>query len=318
MHHMKHTTLSKSIIFTCLLWIGQLLIAGTTAFAQEVNLAVSPPTAYLKVKQGSSATHTVVIENLSDQPLKVTPKIVDFSSDNQSNIPILSDTTTFPYFDSDPQSLAPLSLGPKSKAQLTLTITVPPGVPNQEFPLTVLFQSEQDTSFVVAAGSTQVSGTIGSNLIVLVSSDTVVTPSLEISSFKTSSIVDSFRPLHFTPEVTNTGYAAAAASGSAQILDWQGKVIKEFPLRTLIILGNSKRNLETDTVDGLATTSFSYKPLLLLGIYKISIDLIVQNQDQPIHLLETKTIFALPLFLLGALTIFIIAWLINTYYLRRK
>ncbi len=287
------------------------------AFAQSpIELAVTPPSAYIKVKQGSTATHTVVIENVSEQLLTIKPKIVDFSSNNQNGVPILSDTTRFPYFDFDQDSLQPITLPSKGKAELALKITVPSGVPNQEFPLTVLFESTPDTDFSVSAGETSVRSTIGSNLIVLVSSETAVATQLGITSFKTSGIVDSFRPITFTPVVTNTGYAATAASGSAKITDWQGKTVAEFVIRPVVVLGNSSRELEASSSTEAYTSVFRYKPLILLGMYKIQVDLTIQNQDQPIHLLQTKTIIALPISLVVVCFLIPFCWFGYKQYIR--
>jgi hypothetical protein len=295
------------------------LLSSTSVQAQSaVELAVTPPTAYMKVKQGSSATHTVIIENLSSQPLQVKPKVVDFTSDGATGVPVLATTTTFPYFEIDQQSLEPISLPPKGKAELALKMTVPLGVPNQEFPMTILFESEPDTSFSLAAGTTAVRSTIGSNFIVLVSSESDVNTSLAVTSFKTSGIVDSFRPLTFTPVVSNTSYAATTASGSAQVVDWHGATVAEFTIRPVIILGNSSRELETTISDTAYTSLFKYKPFFLLGLYKINLDLTIQSNDDSFHLLQTKTIIALPISLILAALLLTLTWVGYKYYSHTK
>lgn len=309
----------KQIITVLLVVLSPWVWAVAPASAQTgIDLAVSPPTAYLKIKQGSSATHTIVIENLSEQPLKISPKVVDFSSDNKTGVPILSEKTTFPYFDFDAESLQTLDLPPHGKAQLALKISVPSGVPNQEFPMSVLFESQPNTDFSMVGVSSQVRGVIGSNLIVLVSSEADVSTKLDITSFKTSGIVDSFRPLRFTPVLSNTGYAAAAASGSAQIINWQGKVIKEYPIRPIVVLANSSRELETNLTAETYTTKFYYKPLILLGVYKLSVDLTIQNQDQPVHILQTKHVLAIPISIIVVLLLIPLCWWIYTYFLRKS
>lgn len=314
MTRMRTPTISKLLILSIasVAWF----CAASSVQAQAVDLAVSPPTAYMKVKQGSNATHTVVIENLSDQPLVVTPKIVDFTSDNKTGVPVLSQDTTFPYFDFDAKSLDPLNLPPKGKAQLTLKMSIPSGVPNQEFPMTVLFESKPNTDFSLTPGTAQVRGTIGSNLILLVSSESDVTNSVSISSFSTAPIVDSFRPITFTPVMSNTGYAGAAASGSAQIKNWRDVVIAEYELRPTVILGNSSRAMETTDAEGNFTTQFYYKPLILLGIYKISANITIQNTDQPIYITQTKTILALPLSVVVLLLLGPGLWWIYTHFIR--
>ncbi len=330
---MKLTSTCNRLIFNTVMAATLTVVFAHPAFAQTtIDLAVSPPTAYMKVKQGSSATHTIVIENLSDQQLKLTPRIVDFKSDNTSGTPVLSDESSFPYFDFDATSLEQLTLPAKGKAQLTLRMSVPSGVPNQEFPMTVLFESQPDTDFSAAASDSQVRGMIGSNLILLVSGDAQVPSNLAVNDFKTSGIIDSFRPLKFTPVVTNTGYGATAASGSAQILNWRGKVVKEYQIKPVVILGNSSRELETTlsgeplpTLDNpeaaekiLFTKQFIYKPLLLLGIYKISLDLSVQNQAEINHIIQTKTVLAVPLSILAVVLLIPGCWWVYIYFLRKK
>jgi hypothetical protein len=288
------------------LQVSKILIAGyllltivSHANAQgAVDLSVSPPTGYLKVQPGGQATHTIVLENSGDQTLVVTPKIVDFLPDGKTGAPVLQESHSFPYFDFESPQLDQVTVSPQSKAQLSLHIVVPQDATNREYPLSVLFESHTVESTATPGVVAQVSGIIGSNIIVLVSDDTVPPTDLSIKSFQTSKIVDSLRSITFKPLVANAGYAASVASGSAQILNWQGTVIQQFSIKPAVVLGSSERELELDSNESEAPTNFKYKPLFLFGMYKIRIQLETLSNDTPNVITKSEAVFAAPVILI--------------------
>lgn len=238
----------------------------------------------------------------------ISPSIVDFSTDGKTGKPILGQAHSFPHFDQATQELQPLSLAPGAKAQLKLQINVPQGAPNREYPLTVLFAASPATEFTLNTSAAQVSGTIGSNVVILVSDETTPPTDLQILSFQTMSIVDSFRPLSFKPVVENKGYAASVASGSAQVKNWHGSVLKEFAIEPVIILGSSRRELQPLKTEELVAERFSYKPLFLFGVYRVQVALQSGDTDSSQQVLKSEVVIALPIGLFGLVVIAVLTY----------
>lgn len=299
--------------------LALLLETGTHAFAQSaLDISITPPTGYMKVKPGGQATHTVVIENSGDQTVVVTPRIVDFTTDGRSGSPVLAQSNSFPYFDFDSSELGTLTIKPKAKAQLSLHMVVPQDAVNREYPLSVLFESKPLDTVALEGAYAQVSGIIGSNLIILVSDETAPATDLSVDSFQTSKLADSFRPLTFKPMIKNNGYAASAASGSAQIKNWRGVTVQTFQVKPVVILGSSTRELEVESSELEGEKTFMYKPLFLLGLYRIDLQLESTNTETPQQISESETVFAFPIWLLVLIVISTTGFFIYTRYKSAK
>lgn len=304
----------KKILFSFLLVSLSAVVANTSrsVFAQSENsiaLAISPPTAYLKVQPGGQATHTITLENTGSQPITLQPRLVDFSSDGKTGNPILSPVTSFPFLDIDGTSFQPVTIAPKSKAQLTLRISVPQGAPSKEYPLTVLFENTEPAENSLSAGA-GLAASIGSNLIVLITGVDNPDVNLSLESLQISKIHDSFRPIVFSPLVRNRGIAAAVASGSAEIKNWRGTVIASFPIYPSVILAGTSRELLTQLnadqkQDSPLIGPFSFKKPFFFGIYTITLTVTKGETGEEIALSESHKIVALPvlLLLLSSLTV---------------
>jgi len=266
------------LLFTALfLAIGSNFLAKAQA---DLNLSVSPPISYLQVPPGTTRNHTIVLENNSDNTVTIIPSIVDFSSDGKSGRAIISNELSFPYITFGMSNIKELSIPAHKKAQLTLYIDVPKNANEREYPLTILFFSKKSIptpAFTVNESSSQISGAIGSNLVVLVSNESKLSQILTVLKLNTSRIVDSFGKIEFSPLVRNEGFASVAASGSARILDWEKNTLAKFDIYPDIILGSSTRELRAlrpgNSPDKPETGAFSYKPKFLLGPYQIVMSL---------------------------------------------
>lgn len=296
-------------LFAMLTILINFLISQNIVFAQEtqVNLSVSPPVSYLHVAPGTSASHTILLENNGDSPITVLPTIVDFTTDGKSGRAILTNQLTFPYISmGEDDSAKEVTIPPKKKAQLTLLIDVPKEAEEKEYPLTVLFfsNSKLDNSNIIQKTSTksQITGAIGSNLIVLVAKQNKFEKFLEVIDLDFPKIIDSFQKVEFTPLVKNNSFGAATASGSAKIVNWRKQTIAEFEIYPDTILGHNSRELRAilskSDQENPEVGSFSYKPKFLIGPYQIVVNLDSQN-NQTISQ-EIYVFYALPLAIIFA------------------
>lgn len=292
------------------------LIPVSAVFAQgAIDISLSPSVGFLKVQPGGQATHTITLENTGNQTLIVTPKIVDFTSDGRTGVPILANTHSFPYFDFDANDLDVLTLKPQTKAQLSLHMQVPQDAVNREYPLSILFESKPMENFSLGGASAQVNSIVGSNLVVLVTDETTPPVNLKIKSMQTGKIVDSFRAIQFRPLVENTGYAASIASGSAQITNWRGKIVKQFQLKPATVLGSSSRELEAFINENTSITPLNYKPPFSFGLYTLTVKLEYKNNDESVFIDKNEKIFSFPIFLAGLIVLSTSGYL---YYIRIK
>ena len=270
------------------------LVLPSQTRAATIDLAVSPPTAFLKVKPGSQATHTIVVENKGIEAVVVTPKLVDFHSDGKTGRPVLGKKLTFPYFKLPEGGFKPIKLDIGQKAQVNLVVDVPANAVNQEYPIAVILEaSNQDGP----NKDTTVLGAVASNLVILVTDVPQPELKLNLKAVKLPKIIDSFKPLNFKLLVENTGQAAAVASGSAVVKNWQGKTLETLPIWPTTVLAASTRYLETATTSSQNTkvTEAGIKPQVVfttkksrwLGYYQLEVNL--NNQK------KTYTFFALPL-----------------------
>lgn len=292
----------------------------------EVNLTVSPPVSYLHVAPGTATNHTIILENSGSTPITVLPAIVDFTTDGKTGRAIVTNQLTFPYVSMGvDNSVKEVTIPPQKKAQLTLYINVPKNAEEKEYPLTVLFFSEnelvesqtkqliQDSDTV----SSQINAAIGSNLIVLVAKQNVFTKILEVLDFNAPKIIDSFQGLEFTPLIKNNSFGATTASGSAKIVNWRKQTIAEFEIYPDTILGHNSRELRSLLSNSDPKQpeigSFTYKPKILVGPYQIVLTL--KNEQDAVITQSIHVFYALPLAVLVALGIGIA---ISLYFSRVK
>lgn len=316
-----HTTRQKPLLVMRLLlfcvlgfsFLFSLTFAKPAVAQTELNLTVSPPVAYLHVPPGTNSQHTIILENSGSAPITVYPRVVDFTTDGKSGQVRVTNQLTFPYVsigrDND---VSEVTIPAQKKAQLTLYLEIPPEVEEREYPLTVLFFSSSEATdqssgdFTVngannTISNSNISGAIGSNLIVLVAKQNKFSKYLEVLDFQAPIILDSLQSLEFTPLVQNNSIGSISASGSAKIVNWKKETIAEFDIYPDTILGFNSRELRAllsnENLEQPEIASFKYKPTFLLGPYQIVLTL---ESEEGVITQAVHVFYALPLAILVA------------------
>jgi len=303
--------MKKIILLLVSVFFWQFLPVAKTAKAQGVfDLSLTPSTAYLKVKPGNTAYHTITLENTGSNPIVIKPEFSDFVPNNGSAVP--QETFSFPYFEIPDGGFPAVKLQPKQKSQLTLKINPSTTSKQQEYHLTVFFRLVNDQK---QTGSS-VAGLVGSNLIILVAKEPILS-SLKLDQFGIGGVIDSFRPINFQPKVNNPSIQAIVASGSASLKNWQGNTLYQAEIYPDTVLGQETRVLRakgktvfdpTTTQSTIQPESFVCTQPVFLGLYKLEIELYdSQNQKQT----YAKMIVALPLSLVMislATTLCLLVW----------
>ncbi|MBP7700927.1 hypothetical protein KA111_02575 [Candidatus Woesebacteria bacterium] len=292
------------------------------AVAQSnINLSVTPPISYLHVSPGTTRDHTVILENTGDETITVLPSIVDFTSDGKTGRAVISNQLSFPYISFGASDIKELSVPAHKKAQLTLHIDVPSDAEEKEYPITVLFFSKRSAGFSelnplqLTSSYSQVSGAIGSNLVVLVSKNPTLEQAIKIIDLKSKTFVDSFGKIEFIPLIKNDSLSSSTATGSAKILNWRKEVVAEFEIYPDVILGLNSREIRAlrsgESSDKPETGSFAFKPKFLLGPYQIVVN-VDENQLQKNNYI--KVVYALPFSLIF---VFILGIIVMLFYSKK-
>jgi hypothetical protein len=318
-HHLSHI-LVFALLFSALVSPNHTSAQEQPRESTPFDLSISPTTAYLKLNPGNVSAHSITIKNNGIDTLSVTPTLVSFYADGTTGNPVLSGTSEFPYLDMDKTSFNPLELPPKATAQLTLHFSVPASAEDKEYPLTVLFNTKNTTP-PSDPSLTPVSGTIGSNIIVLVSNKEFLEDTFTVESFAKHHFIDSFAKLKFAPVVKNNSFAAAAASGSATLKDWRGNTIANYEITPTVILGYSSRQIEPlsnleSIADEKGIRLFAYDSPFLIGPYSFSIYLPSGDAENPINIEHKIIVWAIPFALL--ISIAIAAFALGGYYYKKR
>lgn len=282
----------KNTIATMALAVGLLVLGSAQpATAQRsLELTVSPPITYLKAAPGMMQTHIISIKNNGAAAVTVTPSIVDFSLHEVTGAPVLQEDHSFPYFTMPASVLKPIEMEPGQVAQLQLKIEPPMTAPDREYPLSVVFTTENLGTRGNEA--TQISGAVASNLIILVSDKNILEKKLVVADFGLPGVIDSFRGVTAQPVLKNERFSAGAASGSAKLTSWTGRPVAEYQIYPDNVLGFNSRKIRATELDSEppTVTNFTFRPAFMLGPYKFSITL---DNDGELTT-YTHTIFAIP------------------------
>lgn len=316
------TTIYYRLLFSAWILLGLGLFKPSMVLAQSsYSLSVSPPSAYIKIKPGSSASHTVELTNHTDQPITVIPKVFDSQPAENSGFPEFQTTFSFPYLSNRTQQLTPIVIKPGETSNYSLDFTVPPNATTKEYPLTVLFSAttEQQNSTDLTSSQSKLYGVVGANIVILISADSTLPNLLNVIEIKHSIIQDSLRELSFTPILLNQGVQAVVASGSATITDTFGKTVWQMDIYPDLLLGKQQRNARAVSYDNPEQlpkpTNFTYDPLFLLGKYQLTIS-VTDYQGKIINSM-TKTIIALPYSIIFVICTMVATW-IATKLLTKK
>lgn len=295
-HHILHRPLRFiGTLVACLSLGTSIAIFSTTAsvFAQEsptgnsFSLSVSPPVSYVTLKPGELFVASITLENQGTSSVNVTPSLVDFEPDKEGTGITLNDFSTFPYIDTtQPTQLQQtIRLQPGQKQKISIPIRVPLSAGNSEHHLTVLFPGIATDDVNATPTGANVSGVIGSNMIVMVSPNIQDLSQLSLEKYDGVYLVDSFAPISFKLWAKNEGVLAGVASGSAQIITGSGRVVSTWAFFPDIILAHSNRllrttgeNVSTPDDDIQPTSVFTYKSTFLLGAYRVNVTFGSANQ----------------------------------------
>ncbi len=299
------TNMKKVLIFTFFL----ILASANKAYAQEISVGVDPSILQIEAKGPSLVKSPIRIENQSNQNVTYSIFLVPFKASNLANgqpeferglLDSYKDIFGRIKISDENGTLTQISLAPKQKKDLTLSIRLNDGEPPKDYYFSVVFISEaisesDKESFVGARAG------IGTNILLSVG------PKSPTKGFIEEFNADKFStagPKNFRLKVRNESSHYVNTSGNVLIKNMFGQTVGNINLVTANILSNSSRFIESENNENPNIPRIIWNEKLLLGVYKAELTLAL-SEEGPIYK-DSVTFFAFPVELIGGLLLVIL------------
>lgn len=257
--------LCKAIKVFCCFFIGFFWFTSIIA-AAPIDISLSPASAYVQVDGGESKFVSYQLENQSEQTLNVTLQVESFAPDGKTGEPQLLGRLDYPgeihlhEVAATGSATRSINLLPKSKKTVYVLISPPLGIPEQEYPLTLLFHFRD---LVARPGTSEVQLILGSNLIVSSAKSNHYQNQLYFQNPPLAYWHDSFffrRPLEI--KVINGGNFSALIAGELSLKTITGELVESWQLHPDLVLGKSSR-LARERISDIGSTNLTPNYFLL-------------------------------------------------------
>lgn len=255
----------------------------------KIGLSVEPSLVKIQIKPGKAITKAFTIENSSDIEKQIVVRLVPFEkSDNLGNplIDVKNNSPWLKYFSLSNTNIKfnePFTVKQNSKEQIVLSLSVPEDASVEDLYATLLF-STYENNLPVDTKGTIVSASIGSNLLVTVTSEANPKTIIKINNISITSphlkigrniLADSLTAIVYELSVSNTGNHITETKGATSIHKGDFVMSVEKLLPQYIISKASRKLL---SIDG--NSSFTYQPSpLAFGWYSIKTNIKSDNTN---------------------------------------
>lgn len=308
---MKKHNLKISLILLAITFIY--LLFPHNAAAADYGFAISPPLLRIFIKPGKSITQVFKIENLSTNSKTLVASVVPFTEADNFGNPILNPKANSPwlsYFSLANSTIKldqPFILPAGKSEQLIVSLTVPDSAPLRDIYATLVVSTYTNEIKKDFQG-TSVNATIGSNMLITISSQTFPNTTLIVEDFLPEKgtylkignlyFIDSLTPVKVSANVRNEGNFAAETKGVFRVTTKGGQPVFLNGILPANVIAKSTRQLRS--VDG---EDFEFTPSLgQIGVHKFSLEIKTENSNTT----GTIEIFFFPLKLTLAVLLSII------------
>lgn len=284
------TRICKYFFITALILLSLLFIFPHTTFAANYSLSISPPLLRVHIKPGKSISQVFKIENLGSTDKTLVANIVPFTESDNFGNPLLNPKATaswlsyFSLANSKIKLSEPFSITAGASEQLVLSLSVPESASLQDIYATLMI-STYENSLNQSFQGTSVRATIGSNLLITISSQAHPDTVLKIEDFSpvegstikigNTYFADSITPQKFTATVNNEGSFAAETKGVFRVTTMNENPVYLEGILPVNVIAKSKRQLLN--VDG---NLFEFSPLLTnIGLHHVYLEIKTDNSN---------------------------------------
>ncbi len=292
---MKIKNLKLKIIF-CLFAICYLLFAAPVK-AQEISVGIDPPIIQIETKTPARIKTPVTIQNASDQTVTYNIFLFSFKPGKSNNgQPEFDNNLSDDYKKifsrikilDENRSLTEITLAPKQKKELNLSISVSKDDVPKDYYFSVVFIS-QELDYTKENSSLGARAGIGTNILLAIGPKSLTQGHIE--EFSAPKFVNS-GPVKFKLNVANTSKHFVTIKGNLVIKNMLGQVVGNIDLVPVNILAESNRLIESSDNKNSLEPRVNWNEKFLLGIYKA--DLTLALSDEGPLLRKSLTFFAFP------------------------
>lgn len=262
----------------------------SASFASDYGLSISPPLLRVHIKPGKSITQVFKIDNLSSEDKTLIASVIPFTEADSNGNPILNPKASAPwlnYFGLANSLIKldqPFTLLAGSSDQLILSLAVPEDASLQDIYATLMISTYSNTINQTLQG-TAVKATIGSNLLITISSQAYPDTILKIENLSLTEgtylkigniyFIDNITPLKFSALVSNDGSFTAETKGVFKITTSSNKPVYLEGILPVNVIAKSKRQLVNTNGQ-----PFEYTPSLSnIGPHQISLEIKTDNSN---------------------------------------
>lgn len=232
------------------------------ALAQSVDLGIYPPVFQIQTCPPSSIKIPFSIQNFAGSSVDLTISIKPFTAADSENgdIAFLNDLSSYPdpallgriqVLDND-NAIDTLTLAPKQKKDLNLTIDIPKDEVKGEYYISLLFNSNSQS--LANSSSSQATGGIASNILLSVGPFGDAKGYIE--DFSAPPFITQ-GPVPFTVRVKNTSDHYLTPKGDITISNMFGQTIGKVNLLSVNILSNTIRRIPDSAQSDITSSSYA-------------------------------------------------------------
>lgn len=306
------------------------------AYAEGVALKINPSVIQIKTKAPSDVRAPFIIENQSDQSikLKIGYKLFDpaksqegrviFSEDTSPNVGIFDHIQVT---DSTNTAINSLDLGPRQQKQLQLRVLFQDNYPSEDHYFSLVFlhdvtsQTDQNSTIRDRKDQhtiTTIQGGIAANVLLAVGAPEMAQGYIEEFS---SPLYLQSGPVPFSLKIKNTGTHYINPTGSIRITNLFGQTVGKVEIPATTILAGTTRSLLdkgqlAKAVHPGSDSKVIWPEKFILGLYNAEIDISMAAGGPTYN--QTIRFFAFPIHLLFVALIVIGLGVITYVKVKRK
>ncbi len=228
------------------------------AEASALSLGISPSVIKIQAAPEETVTKTLVLENRTDQEAKLGIVFMPFQQSDAENGQPLYNVKKEDFFRTDPdifqkikiyngsEIIDTITLAPKQKKNLTLSITLPKDERPSDYYFSIVFIAKDtiDTQNIAdkeSIATMQIKAGIATHVLLSVSEKHIKAEGI-IEEFTTPTLQGK-GPVQFALRVKNTGNTATSIHGVIIVKNLFGQAIGKIMLKPTYVLANSSRNI---------------------------------------------------------------------------
>lgn len=281
------------------------------AYADSLSLSISPPLLEVMIRPGKSITQTYNLVNSGEATI-IIPRLAAYTINGvEFNGESIKDPW-INFLNSDISFDRTFFLEKGQQRRLVLRINPPVGLSEGDYYRTILFSTIEYPNIETSQSS--INQSIGSILLVNVTTNGLAAKSGQISKFEIPQVVDSFGPVDGNIEVKNSGDRYFRTIGEITLTGPVGQA--SFQLLPGIILKEEIKKLQSEMSQSINQfKTFSFKGFFL-GRYNLKVEFKLDEGN--IIISQTKSFIALPWKLIIVLFLMVVSMIIFRYYLKIK